>query len=91
MYENRPVKLEMLPDDSGASVSLGNTRMHATITAELEKPRGTADGRLAIDLKFSPMASTAFTNVCLTCSNPACSPCAVHHLHSPNAVKIFHC
>eukprot|EP00892_Ulva_mutabilis_P009678 jgi/Ulvmu1/7082/UM033_0143.1 len=64
LFETRPLRIEILPDDSGASVSLGNTRMHATITAELEKPRGSADGRLAIDVKFSPMASTAFSNVC---------------------------
>lgn len=63
LYETRPVRIEILPDDSGASVSLGNTSMHGTIKSELEKPRGSADGRLAIDVKFSPMASTAFTNV----------------------------
>ena len=63
-YAARPVTLDLAPDDTSATVAFGRTRVHATIRAEMEEVRGaTKDGRLLIDVKFSPMASMAFEPV----------------------------
>lgn len=62
----RPVTIDILPDDSGATVALGNTRMHAAVTAQLPTEPGAksgAEGRLALDVRWSPMGCSSFSGV----------------------------
>ena len=62
----RPVTIDILPDDSGATVAFGDTRMHAAVAAEMPSDPGgrSGEGRLALDVRWSPMGSAAFTGVC---------------------------
>ena len=63
--EARPVTIDILPDDSGATVAFGDTRMHAAVAAEMPSDPGgrSGEGRLALDVRWSPMGSAAFTGV----------------------------
>jgi hypothetical protein len=64
LFEGRPVTVDIAPDDSSVTVAFGETRVFASLRAELQEVRGASkDGRLVIDVKFSPMASTAFEAV----------------------------
>jgi hypothetical protein len=61
LYQTRAITFDFLPDDTGVTIALGDTRVQAAISAELEEPRMfSVDGRLLIDVHFSAMASKAF-------------------------------
>ena len=49
-------------DDSGATVALGETRVMAVVTAELEAPYPDRpnEGSIRFNVEFSPMASPTF-------------------------------
>jgi exosome complex RNA-binding protein Rrp42 (RNase PH superfamily) len=64
-YQTRPVLVDFGPNDFSVTVAFGESRMLATLRAELEEVHGLGlEGRLIIDVKFSPMASTGFDAVC---------------------------
>jgi hypothetical protein len=56
--------VDFAPNDTSVTVAFGESRMLATLRADLEEVRGLGlEGRLVIDVKFSPMASTGFDAV----------------------------
>jgi hypothetical protein len=56
--------VDFAPNDCSVTVAFGESRMLATLRAELEEVRGLGlEGHLIIDVKFSPMASTGFDAV----------------------------
>lgn len=78
----RPVTIDILPDDTGATVAFGDTRMHAAVAAEMPVDPGgrSGEGRLALDVRWSPMGSAAFTGVCSAFKELCChllSPCFI--------------
>lgn len=63
-YEGRPVTVDIAPDDCSVMIAFGETRILASLRADLQEVRSTSkDGRLVIDVKFSPMASASFEPV----------------------------
>jgi exosome complex RNA-binding protein Rrp42 (RNase PH superfamily) len=63
-FDGRRVTLDVAPGDGTATAAFGGTRALATLRAELAEVRGASkEGRLVTDVKFSPMASTAFDSV----------------------------
>ena len=74
-YVGRPVALDIAPDDHSVTVAFGETRVLATLRAELHAVQGASkDGRLLVEVKPSPMASKAFETV--RCGS-SCIPCGL--------------
>ena len=61
-FDLRPVSYRFGPKDGTCEVTLGKTRVLAVVSAELEPPAGGRgnEGRVTINVEFSPMASPNF-------------------------------
>ena len=59
---SRAVILQFAPDDSGVTLTMGDTRVMTVVTAVLEPPFPDRpnEGSLRINVEFSPMASPNF-------------------------------